>query len=53
VIEECERVKQKCDNEEKENFNPSLKRFQSIISPVCFVKGNTIANTFPVDIDRN
>uniref|UniRef100_U9URH1 Crinkler effector protein N-terminal domain-containing protein n=1 Tax=Rhizophagus irregularis (strain DAOM 181602 / DAOM 197198 / MUCL 43194) TaxID=747089 RepID=U9URH1_RHIID len=53
VIKECERVKQKCDNEEKENFNPSLKHFQSIISPVCLVKGNTIANAFPVDIDRN
>ncbi|GBB84823.1 hypothetical protein RclHR1_01140012 [Rhizophagus clarus] len=53
VIEERRKVKRKSDDEEKENFYPSSKRSRSIISLVCLVKGNTIANAFPIDIDRN
>jgi len=53
VIEERGRVKRKHDDEEKENFNLSSKRSRSIISLVCLVKGDTIANAFPVDTDRN
>ncbi|PKY58869.1 hypothetical protein RhiirA4_481145 [Rhizophagus irregularis] len=52
VIEERGEIKRKRKNDERENISSS-KHSRSIISLICLLEGDTFANAFEIDIEKN